>query len=176
MRTTDKHIFFFSGDDMPSNFHLSPQEAHGFIFQSNEQYFMWRKASNFEDHATAEKIANLHHRVALNKLSYEAKKLGRQVEGFDAEAWAAISKWVMIEGLIYKAKANERFAMMLVGAYLSGQKFVEASPYDKLWGCGLAVDNPLIDNPDNWTGKNLLGECLDLAAEDAYKHYAEDDC
>lgn len=175
MRITDKHIFFFSGDDMPSNFHLSPMTAHGLTFQSNEQYFMWRKATHFCDSYTAQQILDLPNTFPLSKLSYESKKLGRQVVDFDTYEWTKVSKAIMVEGLIHKAKANERFAMMLIGAYLNGQKFVEASPYDKLWGVGLAADDPLVDDPANWKGQNLLGECLDLAAQDAYKNYAEED-
>lgn len=175
MRINDKHIFFFSGNDILSNFFLSPQEAHGLTFQSNEQYFMWRKANYFGDHHIAERILNLPEVYPLSKLSYEAKKLGRQVTGFDAARWARASKFVMLEGLSYKAMANDKFAMTLIGAHLNGQKFVEASPYDTLWGVGLAVDDPLIDNPENWKGQNLLGQCLDIAALDAYKSYAEED-
>ena len=175
MRITDKHIFFFSRNDMASNFFLSPQKAHGLTFQSNEQYFMWRKANYFGDHDIAERIRNLPDAFPLSKLSFEAKKLGRQVYGFDASAWAEISKDIMVEGIIHKAKSNDKFAMILVGAHLAGKKFVEASPYDTLWGVGLAVDDPLVDNPYNWKGQNLLGKCLDIAALDAYQHYAEED-
>lgn len=175
MKITDKHIFFFSGNDIPSNFFLSPQKAHGLTFQSNEQYFMWRKATHFGDIHTAEQILNLPGVYPLSKLSYEAKKLGRQVVNFDAYEWTKRSKEIMVEGIIHKAKSNDHFAMTLIGAHLNGQKFVEASPYDTLWGVGLAVDDPLVDNPDNWKGQNLLGQCLDLAALDAYKNYAEED-
>lgn len=175
MRITDKHIFFFSGNDIPSNFFLSPQEAHGLTFQSNEQYFMWRKANYFGDHHIAERILNLPDVYPLSKLSYESKKLGRQVAGFDAVRWSSVSKDIMVEGIIHKAKSNRNFASLLLGAYGSGTKFVEASSYDTLWGVGLAIDDPLVDNPDNWKGQNLLGQCLDLAALDAYKNYAEED-
>lgn len=37
---------------------------------------------------------------------------------------------------------------------------VEASPLDKIWGVGLAEDDPKIKHRQNWKGKNLLGEIL----------------
>jgi len=37
---------------------------------------------------------------------------------------------------------------------------VEASPADKIWGIGLAEDNPMVDSPYQWRGLNLLGYAL----------------
>jgi len=37
---------------------------------------------------------------------------------------------------------------------------VEASPYDKIWGIGMSVDNENIENPLTWKGLNLLGFAL----------------
>ena len=39
-------------------------------------------------------------------------------------------------------------------------EFVEASPYDTVWGVGLTEDDPLILNKKNWKGQNLLGIIL----------------
>ena len=37
---------------------------------------------------------------------------------------------------------------------------VEGSPYDKIWGVGLAYDGKEILNEENWDGLNLLGRVL----------------
>ena len=37
---------------------------------------------------------------------------------------------------------------------------VEASPVDKIWGIGLAQDDPRAQNPLQWQGLNLLGFAL----------------
>ena len=31
---------------------------------------------------------------------------------------------------------------------------------DQIWSCGLAENDPLILDPKNWTGQNLLGKVL----------------
>jgi len=36
----------------------------------------------------------------------------------------------------------------------------QASPVDKIWGVGLAIDAPQIQEPLNWEGENLLGYAL----------------
>ena len=38
--------------------------------------------------------------------------------------------------------------------------FAEASPYDKIWGIGLAETDPNSTNPEKWIGENRLGKCL----------------
>jgi ribA/ribD-fused uncharacterized protein len=37
---------------------------------------------------------------------------------------------------------------------------VEASPVDRVWGIGLAADDPRAEQPSEWTGLNLLGFAL----------------
>ena len=37
---------------------------------------------------------------------------------------------------------------------------VEASPVDKIWGIGLAQDDEKANNPNLWSGLNLLGFAL----------------
>ncbi|MCB1812078.1 MAG: NADAR family protein, partial [Candidatus Competibacteraceae bacterium] len=37
---------------------------------------------------------------------------------------------------------------------------VEASPKDRIWGIGLAANDPRAENPNLWKGLNLLGFAL----------------
>jgi len=46
-----------------------------------------------------------------------------------------------------------------------GSFFVEASPYDDIWGIGIGVGTLGIENPANWQGTNWLGECINHARD-----------
>jgi ribA/ribD-fused uncharacterized protein len=39
-------------------------------------------------------------------------------------------------------------------------QFVEASPYDKIYGIGLRSSDPRAHDPKQWQGLNLLGKAL----------------
>ena len=41
-----------------------------------------------------------------------------------------------------------------------GNLLVEAAANDGIWGVGLTAKDPLIQNPANWKGLNLLGYIL----------------
>jgi hypothetical protein len=42
---------------------------------------------------------------------------------------------------------------------------VEASPLDKIWGIGMAEEDPAVDDPANWKGLNLLGWSITLVKQ-----------
>jgi predicted NAD-dependent protein-ADP-ribosyltransferase YbiA (DUF1768 family) len=49
--------------------------------------------------------------------------------------------------------------------------YVEASPFDKIWGIGMKEYDKGVENPTNWKGTNWLGEeltrlCKDLKMSD----------
>ena len=57
-----------------------------------------------------------------------------------------------------KFSQNSALSEYLLG---TGKKvLVEASPADRIWGIGLAADNPKALNPNSWRGLNLLGFAL----------------
>jgi hypothetical protein len=52
----------------------------------------------------------------------------------------------------------------------TGQKtLVEASPYGKMWGIGLAADDKRAKYRNLWRGQNLLGETLTEVREHILK-------
>jgi ribA/ribD-fused uncharacterized protein len=85
----------------------------------------------------------------------EVKKLGREVANFDAKAWEAARAGIVFDGNFAKFSQKAALRKFLLG---TGERIiVEASPVDRIWGVGLASDNPRIGDPSRWDGLNLLG-------------------
>lgn len=149
MKETTKHVLFWGGP--LSNFeevHFSLEEHE---FSSSEQYFMWKKAKTFGDEEIAEKILKA-------KTPKEAKKLGREVRGYDEGTWNKIRTEVMEDACYAKFFSSPSLKKLLLS--FPGKTFVEASPYDKIWGIGMREDDPNADNEKKWLGQNLLGQVL----------------
>lgn len=154
MKITNKHILFWTGQDVFSNFYLTNFEHQHITFFCAEQAIMYRKAKLFK----AEHIAN---EILAATTPNECKKLGRSREiPFNQEIWNKEKKAIFFEVLVdkfYKENLNKQ----LLSSSLKGKKFVEASPYDKIWGVGLKASDPAIDDESKWRGLNLLGLILD---------------
>jgi ribA/ribD-fused uncharacterized protein len=89
--------------------------------------------------------------------------LGRQVRGFDEEAWTAARYDIVVAGSVAKFGQHEDLRAFLLA---TGERvLVEASPLDRVWGIGLAADDERASSPDRWVGLNLLGFALMDARE-----------
>jgi hypothetical protein len=148
-----KYTFFWNGPF--SNWHSAPFEYKGQHFANSEQAFMWEKALCFNDFETAEQILHTTN-------PKDAKKLGRQVKNFDNNTWALYRFEVMFEVCFAKFDQNPALKDIL----MENENFVEASPYDTIWGIGMAEHEDGIEDPKNWKGENLLGKVLDLVKEE----------
>ncbi|GAA3679091.1 NADAR domain-containing protein [Lentzea roselyniae] len=126
-------------------------EADGQSFTSAEHYMMWRKALLFDDTAVAE-------RVRAARTPAEAKALGRQVSGFDDSVWVSSRLSIVVDGNLAKFGQDPALRSYLLGT--GSRMLVEASPLDRVWGIGLAADDPRASDPSSWRGLNLLGEAL----------------
>lgn len=123
-------------------------------FVSAEQLMMYWKAVTFNDNETAKKI----HEETDPK---ECKALGRLIKNFDSEKWDEVKYRIVKRASYLKFSQSPDLKEWMI--MCSGFEFVEASPYDKIWGVGLGQDDPLIYDKNNWQGKNLLGMCLNDA-------------
>lgn len=148
MKVTNKYIFFF-GEEPFSNFTPCLIRYGSNTFISSEQLFMYKKAVFFGDMNTASKIL-------MADSPKEAKRLGRKVKPFDAEEWSKVSFDIMKNVVALKFEQNPRLRNELL-KYSTGT-FVEASPWDRIWGIGFN-ENEAIQNEERW-GKNLLGKIL----------------
>lgn len=126
-------------------------ELDGVLCPTAEHGMMAAKARLFADHATLARIIKAPNPGAV-------KALGREVQGFDEAVWAAHRSAIVVA--VNQAKFSQNPGL---GAFLAGtgpRILVEASPVDRIWGIGLAADDPRADNPNAWRGLNLLGFAL----------------
>ena len=69
----------------------------------------------------------------------------------------------MVEGLFEKFNQNPQLKQALLET--RGTEMVEASPYDRIWGIGLAASDPRAQEKNTWLGQNLLGKVLDIVRD-----------
>lgn len=93
-----------------------------------------------------------------------AKALGRQVRGFDEATWVENRFSIVTRANVAKFVENHELSRFL--QQTGSRILVEASPTDRIWGIGLAQDNEKVNNPNQWSGLNLLGFAL-MQARDA---------
>lgn len=112
---------------------------------------MAKKAELFGDENAKKKIL-------ASKTPGEAKKLGRSVVGFDDDVWLKHRFEIVVSANLAKfSRAPELKAFLL---NTGDRVLVEASPVDRIWGIGLAADDPGASDPYKWQGLNLLGFAL----------------
>jgi len=125
--------------------------ADGVTYASAEHFMMAGKALLFGDTGTAEEIIAAPH-------PHAAKRLGRQVRGFDEAHWAERRFDLVVAGNMAKFGQHADLRDYLLGT--GDRVLVEASPVDRVWGIGLAAGDERAASPGQWEGLNLLGFAL----------------
>ncbi|CUM38137.1 Uncharacterized domain COG3236 / GTP cyclohydrolase II [Streptomyces venezuelae] len=123
----------------------------GVRYATAEHWMMAAKARLFGD-ADAERAA------LAARTPAEAKKAGRLVRNFDETVWRRERLGIVVEGSVHKFSSDESLRAYLLGT--GTRVLVEASPMDRIWGIGLAADDPGAHDPARWRGLNLLGFAL----------------
>lgn len=123
----------------------------GVEYLTAEHWMMASKARLFADDDTLQQILE----AADPKT---AKALGRQVKDFDDKIWTENCRRLVTEGNVAKFSQNDALGAFLLST--REQVLVEASPYDRIWGIGLAAKDEKAKHPDTWQGQNLLGFAL----------------
>ncbi|MCU7647871.1 NADAR family protein [Pseudomonas piscis] len=126
-------------------------EVDGTHYPTAEHFMMAGKALLFDDQET-------HARILKAGPPAYAKRLGREVRGFDDARWQAARFDIVVQGNLAKFGQNPE-----LGHFLQCTRkkiLVEASPVDRIWGIGLAADDAMATRPDRWRGLNLLGYAL----------------
>ena len=123
--------------------------SHTFLYA--EQYMMASKARLFGDDEILKQI------LACDNPK-QIKDFGRKVRGFDEAVWNKFKYTIVLLGNWHKFNQNRDLQAFLLS---TGDKIlVEASPYDIIWGIGLAENCTKAQDPMLWRGQNLLGFAL----------------
>jgi ribA/ribD-fused uncharacterized protein len=131
-------------------------EAHPFVigratYPTAEHWMMAAKARLFKDSAGQERILRA-------RGPAEAKRLGREVKGFDDQAWSACAGRLVVAGNLAKFSNHPDLARYLLST--GDAVLVEASPTDRIWGVGLCREDARASDPRSWRGENRLGFAL----------------
>lgn len=162
-RVTDTHVFFFGYEGpepeccfqqwYPSpfvDFSDKTGGSKGTTFATTEHYMMYHKALLMNDGDTAMKILSA-------ETPAEAKSLGREVKGFDQEAWDARCDGIVEHGNWLKFSQSEKCRKALIET--GWRMIVEASPSDRVWGIGFDAD--MAEGREAEWGANKLGLALE---------------
>jgi hypothetical protein len=134
-----------------SQWYPAPFTVDGVTWPTAEHWMMGEKARLFGDAKNAAAIL-----ATPNPM--EVKRIGRRVKGFDEELWAEHRVDVVLRGNQAKFSQHPALRDYLLGT--APRILVEASPHDRIWGIGLAADDPRARDPRTWFGENLLGFTL----------------
>lgn len=148
---TEKYCFFYRDCPLSQYWKCRFTDEKGVRFTSAEQYMHYKKAELFGDRENAAIILTNHSPLFC-------KRMGRRVRGFDERVWEKESVKIVSKGTRLKFEQNVELMTML--RKTGTRKIVEANPSDAIWGIGMAIGDPGIEDETNWRGQNRLGEIL----------------
>ncbi|WP_312108005.1 NADAR family protein [Brevibacillus reuszeri] len=120
-------------------------------YRTAEHYMMAKKAELFGDLTIRDEILKAGH-------PKQAKALGRRVHSFHEGVWDENKTSIVRRANLLKFSQHPDLLEYLLGT--GDRIIVEASPYDRVWGIGMAQDHPHAEQPERWRGENLLGFAL----------------
>jgi ribA/ribD-fused uncharacterized protein len=143
-------------------------DGHPFLIEdvryaTAEHFMMAEKARLFGDAATLAEILEA-------KSPALAKKLGRKVPGFEEPVWLQARWNIVVRGNQAKFSQHPELKSFLLQT--GDRILVEASPFDRIWGIGMAATHVDAEYPTKWKGLNLLGFSL-MAVRELLKEEAQ---
>lgn len=156
----EKFTLFYGNSDSTkgvfSQWYIRNFIVDGVEYNCAEQFMMAFKARLFGDESSEKAIMEAKH-------PRDQKLIGRLIKPFDAVKWNAVARDLVYEGNYAKFTQNEDLKQTLLE---TEGTLVEASPYDKIWGIGRGLSDPLALNRKTWNGTNWLGEVLTKLRDD----------
>ena len=141
---------FFGKESYLSNFYPCSFIEKNQTFDCVERYYNYRKALYFNDEETANEILKA-------KTPNKVKALGYKVKHFNQTMWHLVDTQTMFNGCAMKFQQNHDLATCLKN---TKGMLIEANPKDTYFACGLAIDDPNIEDKHKWKSKNILGDIL----------------
>ena len=129
--SNDNFIFFYGG--YFSQWARSKFTIDGVEYNTAEQYMMCQKALLFGDDEAYQKILKSHD-PSIQKAT------GRKVKNFDADKWNAVSRSVVYRANLAKFTSTAYLKQFLLDT--GDKEIVEPSPTDRIWGIGMAENDP----------------------------------
>jgi ribA/ribD-fused uncharacterized protein len=153
-----KYTFFYKSK--LSQWHMVDFVVANVKYCCCEQYMMAQKAILFGDSESMQAI------MATNS-PREHQLLGRTVKNYVQDTWDTHKYRIVYEGN-YNRFSQNAFDWQLLDA-TGDTILVEASPIDRVWGIGMDMKDPDINDESKWRGQNLLGKVLTQVRDDIRK-------
>jgi len=119
--------------------------------QTSEKAIMLTKAALMKDPATFKLMMG-------TEKAAEVKALGRKVKNFDNKKWTERVEEVAFECVRQKFESDPDLVKVLLST--GDSTIAEATRNDKIWGIGIDVGDPRIQDRKKWLGTNILGFAL----------------
>lgn len=149
--------FYFFWKHRLSQWHKCDFVIEGMRYNCAEQYMMAGKAKLFND-------LRAHGWIMGSTDPHVHQKVGREVQNFDLQIWNLNARDIVYKGNLarFTQVADQKELLLSTGE----KTLVEASPYDRIWGIGLAATDPRAQDKKTWRGSNWLGEVLTRVRND----------
>ena len=149
IRCTNEYVYFYQDTPLSNWWTSEPYIPYdGQLFASSEALFMYLKAKVFRDDVIAQIMPKTHYDAA--------KALGGIVRNFSEDVWNREREKAMYIALRAKLAVDESYKNTLLSEEYKGKTFVEASPYDEVWGIKRSITDAV--GGKEWNGLNLLGK------------------
>lgn len=174
LKYTDRYVYFFQNTPLSNWWKSTPAIPYdGHHFTSSEALFMYLKAKGMGDDEIAMQIVEVDNNASLadNKRFAKVKALGKKCKFDEAIYLEKREEW-MFTTISAKYEVDEEFRSVLMSDKYKGLSFVEASPFDAVWGIATkATKNVIAEGESAWKGLNLLGKLLTKLRDEKLKQY-----
>ena len=147
--------YYFHKPEEPNGFlsnrYPSPFDLDGQHFSSAEQYIMYKKCMLFGDQASAKAVLE-------TEDTARQQAIGRHASGYIGSVCTGMRQTVAFRAFMAKFGQNQELKQQLLDtgdAYL-----VACAGSDRIWACGLGLNDDKRFDAANWKGDNILGFTL----------------